>query len=704
MPVVRFPSKVTLPLMPANQDAELDRPWTEQEGGAAPLHVEVVGKSDATVPESTAKPAVSDDLYMSGDGIARGTSFALRDYQEEAVKQVFGAWHEGYKAPLIVSPTGSGKTIVAAELMTRMHIRRGARSLFLAHRKELLEQTVEKMRLVSAELGVGLVQSKSDELGRHVTVASIQTVGHHKGKRLQRVLDHGPYDIVVCDEAHHAVTDQWMRVLNTLQEQNPDVWIVGMTATPGRADGVALDRVFDTVAFERQLTDMIRDGWLVPPKGFRVELNVNLDQVDRDSKTGDFVQSQLAKVMNTPQVNTAVVHSWMKYGFDRKTLVYAVDVAHAEALSQEFNDAGYTAEVVHSKTKKRDRTAMLKRFREGKTKLLINVNVLTEGYDEPSAEAVLFARPTQSQTWFIQGLGRGLRLYPTKTDCLVLDCVGNSERHNIVQLSSLAGFEPDHMEEAERRKGDDNEDEDVPVVSGVEIRGRDVDISRTMARTRYQWRETEFGFVLQIPRVGYYLVAWHDKGKTKATVEFYDQRPGRRDDPPRTVLQQPVAFEIAFGLVNSEMDRFFNARGKRKNAPEKDEPDASEIETNFIDLDEGVDEDTYVPEAMMLQDAKWRDQPISDKQRVLLVKLGVKERSIPETMGEASDLIGIMQVRRDAKMRLPATRKQLSYLHLNHLPVVKNMTKRQAARLIWKHRKGMLTQEDIDAVVGRTQA
>lgn len=690
--------------MPANQDEAFDRTWTEQEKGAPPLHVEVVGKSDAQAPESTAKPAVADDLYTSGDDIARGASFALRDYQEEAVRQVFGAWHSGYKAPLIVAPTGSGKTIIAAELMTRMHKKRKARALFLAHRKELLEQTVEKMRLVSARLGVGLVQSKSDELGRHVTVASIQTVGHHKGKRLQRVLDHGPYDIVVCDEAHHAVTDQWMRVLDTLKEQNPAVWIVGMTATPGRADGVALDRVFDTVAFERQLTDMIRDGWLVPPKGFRVDLNVNLDQVDRDSDTGDFVKSQLAKVMNTPQVNAAVVHSWMKYGFDRKTLVYAVNVEHAEALQQEFVDAGYKAELVHNKTKKRDREAILRRFREGRTQLLINCSVLTEGYDEPSADAILMARPTQSQSLFIQKIGRGLRLFPGKTDCLVLDCVGNSDRHNIVQLSSLAGFEPDHMEETERKKKEGGEDEDEPIVSGVEIRGRDVDISRTMARTRYQWRETEFGFVLQIPRVGYYLVAWHDKAKTKATVEFYDQRPGRRDDPPRTVLQQPVAFEIAFGLVNSEMDRFFNARGKRKSAPEKEDPDPTEVETNFIDLDEGVDEDTHVPEAMMLRDAEWRNKPATDKQRALLIKLGVKERSIPETMGEASDLIGIMQVRRDAKMRLPATRKQLSYLRLNNLPIVKNMTKRQAARLIWKHRKNMLTQEDIDAVVGRTQA
>lgn len=703
MPVIRVPSVVTLAPMPLEEDPEWYRQWTAQEGRGPDLHVEVVGKSDAELPDTGSKPAAADSMYSSGKGIARGAPFSLRDYQEEAVKKVFGSWEAGHQAPLIVAPTGSGKTIIAAEIMAQLHDSGEYRSLFLAHRKELLDQTIEKMRLVSAELGVGLVKGKSNELGRNVTVASIQTVGHHRGSRLHELLEHGPYDLVFCDEAHHAVSQQWISVLNALREQNPQILIAGMTATPGRADGLALDQVFDTVAFERHLTDMIRDGWLVPPKGFRVDLDIDFDKVDRDNKNGDFVQSQLSKVMNTPRVNQAVVHSWMQYGFDRKTLVYAVDVEHADALCKEFNDAGYSAEMLHGKTKMRDRTGMLRRFREGTTKLLINVNVLSEGYDEPSAEAVLFARPTQSQSLYLQCLGRGLRLYPLKTECLVLDCVGNSSRHNLIQLSSLAGFDLDEPEDSSTKdeKERNTQDEDDLLVNTVGIRGHDVDLSQTMAHTRYKWRETEFGFVLQIPKIGYYLVAWHDKAKTKSTIEFYDQRPGKRDTPPRTVLQQPVAFEIAFGLVNGEMDRLFKARGMRKRDIPTEELPASDIETTFIDLEEGVDEDTHVPEAMVLKDAQWRTRPITDKQRHVLTKLGVKESSMPETVGEASDLISILHVRRDAKMRLPATQKQLAYLRLNHLPIIENMTKRQAAKLIWKHRKNILTEEDIRDVVGR---
>jgi hypothetical protein len=171
-----------------------------------------------------------------------------------------------------------------------------------------------------------------------------------------------------------------------------------------------------------------------------------------------------------------------------------------------------------------------------------------------------------------------------------------------------------------------------------------------------------------------------------ATIRFFDQRAGRKHEPPREIVRQPVEFDMAYGLVESEMDRIFRARSMRRDdgtRPDDDQPVAS-----FVDLDEGTDEDIVLPEEeLMLKDAGWRERPVSLKQRDLLLSLGVKERTMPGTAGEASDLITIMRVERDMKMRVPATLKQINYLKYHGLPLGENLTKGMAARAIWMHRK-----------------
>ena len=321
---------------------------------------------------------------------------------------------------------------------------------------------------------------------------------------------------------------------------------------------------------------------------------------------------------------------------------------------------------------------------------------------------MLFARPTQSQALYIQCLGRGLRLYPAKTECIVIDCVGNSERHRPVQLASLAGFDPERRGHGGSGDGDGDGlgEEDAPIVPTVvstDITGQEVDLTSHQARTRYQWRETKMGWVLQIPRIGYYLVAWSTKARTKCTIRFYDQRPGRRKTPPIEVVAQPIDFQLAYGLVEAEMDRIFRARGNRSVVRNADgsvyeDPKAEDREfqtkekhelpeINFIDLDEGVDEQLDIPEEYILRDAAWRGRKPTPKQLEFLRKLGVKKKSLPDTAGEASDLITILRIEKDAKMRLPATAKQIAYLRVNELPIERDLTKGQAAQIIWKHRK-----------------
>jgi superfamily II DNA or RNA helicase len=689
MPFIEMPDSVQVPDMLA-RDRDV-RTWTLQPGYTFRFHTTVAAGPQVTLPlaeQTNAAHLVNVPLARSGGG----TTVTLRPYQGEAIDAVTDAWRQGAKAPLIVLPTASGKTIISAEIMARMYVGAGAKSLFIAHREELLTQTMDKVRLVSPVTRVGLVQQKTDEMGREITVASIATIGHSSGKRLKALIENGPYGLVVIDEAHHAVGAQYMKVIAALRAANPDMLLMGMTATPGRADGIALDRVFDVVAYERNTFEMIRDGWLVPPRGFHVDIDIDLDKVETGD--GDYVVTQLSKIMNTPHVNRAVVEAWRSYGHDRKCIVFAVDVAHAHALAQEFNDAGHPAAAVDGKMKKKDRNDVLNRFREGAIKLLVNCQVLTEGYDDPSAEGVVFARPTQSQGLYIQSLGRGLRLYPGKTECLVIDCVGNSKKHRPVQLASLVGFDPERKFRG-LGKGDGEEEDITEEAMTAEVKAAkvgeatEVSFGGRRPKSNYQWRETTLGWILQIPRIGYYLVAWSDKARHMSTIRFFDQREGKRNTPPREIVKNPIEFDMAYGLVESEMDRIFRARAMRRDDGKVPDPKENEQPVvSFVALDEGVDEDIVLPdEELMLKDAAWRERTITPKQRDLLIELGVKEKTMPGTVGEASDLITIIRVERDMKMRMPATLKQINYLRFHGLPLGENLTKGMAAKAIWTHRR-----------------
>lgn len=593
----------------------------------------------------------------------------------------------------------TGKTLVASALMQRSMSwtfrpykdARQSGALFITHRRELIKQTVEKVRLVAEELRVGVVQGERNELGCHVTVASISTLS--AGRRLEGIIDAGPYHLIVIDEAHHAVAKTWRKVLDRLRAAFPEAFLFGMTATPGRADGTALDLVFDSVAYEKSLEWAVNHGYLVPPRGKVIPLKVDLDKVE--SQNGDFVTAKLSKVMNTEPVNKAVVRGWQEYGNDAKMLAFCVDVAHSYALAQMFCDEGYPAIAVDGKTKPAAREKALADFRSGAIRILASADLFSEGYDDPSAEGILLARPTLSQGLLIQQIGRGLRRFPLKTECLVLDCVGNTSRHQLAQLATIAGLDPE-KKIAASSSGQVPPwmlppQEPDPVVNDATVGpARDVQLIGALSATKYQWRQTTAGFALRIPRVGYYLVVPDDDLPTKAHVRFFDRRKDREHGTPRHVMG-PIEMEMAYTLVEADLDRLRRATNdsywtKDRGGPQDGE--AVPLPTGLIDFGDGVD---FVPDEWLLKEQSWHDQPATPKQIELLRKLGVKMKSMPDTSGEASELIDVLQIEKDIRNSQPATGPQKWYIRQNRLPLprgtsIETVTRSQASRMIVSHK------------------
>lgn len=485
------------------------------------------------------------------------------------------------------------------------------------------------------------------------------------------------------------LTKQPAHVFDVEMDGHPSFVVNGVlvhnTATPGRTDGSSLDSVFDTVAYQRNAFQLIADGFLVPPVGFRVNLNVDLDVIATEN--GEFKKAPLSKVMNQPAVNNAVVDGYVKYGDGRKLLGFCVDVQHSQDLAETFRSRGIPSRSIDGSMKDADRTALLLAFAKGEIRILTSCNVIAVGYDEPSAQGVLFARPTNSQVVYIQSLGRGLRLHPSKRDALVIDCVGNSTKHPLAQLASLAG-----LAEIAKGKGKMPFAVPEPEIGTAEVGGlvgTAIDFRMLRQRaSKWAWRETRFGWAVSIPRIGYFLLAWCGNDRRSVDVRFHDMREGRRDSPPIN-LSVGMDFDMAYGLVEQEIERLFSARTSRARINDKDDA-PSEIDATRAIMESGTSGELFSPEDLMRNDAGWRDRPTSERQRAALIDAGVKPESVPVTGGEASDLFTVMQIERNAKMREPATKKQMDFIMRHHLASSEElvtMTKKQAQNLVVRRLK-----------------
>lgn len=391
-----------------------------------------------------------------------------RDYQEKMINAVLKDWKQ-HTSVMLTAATGAGKTVVFLGLLDNLLTefpRR--RCLIIAHRKELIDQPIERMEKFWPHLHrlCGVVMAERNEVDRQIIVATVQTL--NGAGRMDAILEHGPIDYVITDEAHHAVADSYKCVYERLQEANPNLRHLGVTATPIRADEVGMREVYEKESAHYGIKELVKLGYLAPPRWLAVQTGISLSGVAKSGSGADrdYSSKSLANIFETDNCFELVVESHKKFASGRAAICFTASVEGAYRLAEEFNEQGIAAKAADGTTPKAERAAMLDSFRRGDLQVLCNVALWTEGLDLPEISCVHMVRPTQSDAYYMQCIGRGLRLFPGKEDALILD-YAPVETRNIVMLGDVLGL-------AVRKEAYVSDVEEGEVAAGFTFDGGDV--------------------------------------------------------------------------------------------------------------------------------------------------------------------------------------------------------------------------------------
>ncbi|CDO94841.1 unnamed protein product [Kluyveromyces dobzhanskii CBS 2104] len=367
----------------------------------------------------------------------------LRDYQQDCIDKCVDAVTQGKMRIGVSLATGGGKTVIFSNLLDRfrsLDVNSTGTALILVHRRELAMQAASTISRFMPDLNIQMEMGKLHaNLGEaDVVIGSVLTM-------VRRLEDYPPnsIDLIVIDEAHHAVADSYVKILAHFNADTPatTVPVIGFSATFERADKKALSAVMDEIIYHKGILEMIDENWLCEGKFTTVDVGADLSKVK--SVNSDFQLEGLSKVMNTKEINEIVLNTYlhkMKLHNLKSTLLFAVDVAHCKSLFETFQRAGINAQYVTGKTRTSERDAIVSDFKDGKIQVLMNCGIFTEGTDIPNVDCILLCRPTKSRSLLVQMIGRGLRKHHTKEYCQIIDFVSSS-KVGVVSVPTLAGIE-----------------------------------------------------------------------------------------------------------------------------------------------------------------------------------------------------------------------------------------------------------------------
>ena len=347
----------------------------------------------------------------------------LRPHQIAAKAAILEKLDQGVATQLAVLPTGTGKTYLATSVSEEFE-----RTLFIAHRQELISQTIATVQRASPDRQIGYVVQGQHQIEAPFVVGMIQTLAN----RLHKIPADW-FDLVVIDEAHHSSAKTYRTVADHFKPK----LLLGLSATPERSDGADLSHLFSEISFQMSLPEAIDSGYLVKPIARQLLTSCSLEGVR--ALAGDLNERDLGVAVDIPQRNEFIVQKFKEHAASRKAICFTVNISHARNLAAAFNAAGIKAESVAGDDP--DRADKLARFAAGEFQVLASCMVLSEGFDCPSVDCVIMARPTKSRSLYCQQIGRGLRLFDGKTDCLILDFVDVASRHSLVSAWRFFGHD-----------------------------------------------------------------------------------------------------------------------------------------------------------------------------------------------------------------------------------------------------------------------
>lgn len=534
--------------------------------------------------------------------------------QEQGLQASISQFEKGIHRQVVSMATGTGKAFLVAYLLQYYRQKLGGQVLVLVHREELVDQLIQTIKIANPKLSVSKEKAEyhanpySD-----IIVASVATLGRANSERANR-FDWDNIRTIITDECHHASSQSYKNVylLAGVLDKNTSKLNIGFTATPRRSDGVGLSDIYDKIVYEYPLKKAVQDGRLVDPIGIRIKTNVSLDAVK--TKGDDFNERQLADTIDNPVRNKLIVQEWLKNAPDRHTVVFSASIKHAQNLAEIFKQHGVKAEAVWGDDP--DRADKIARHKSKETQVLINCQVMTEGYDDPQIDCVVLARPSKSHVLFTQMIGRGTRIHPGKKDCLIIDVVDSTTRHNLVVLPTLIGL-PVNLDlkgkglvwaaeklEEEQKKNPNVDFSNLQDIDNIDAYVESVDlfaeiknIPEVEENSELIWHKSyDGGYILILPDKDFVKIQENllTRWELSATIK------GKRFKGERESMAE--AFSAADDLIKKE-----------------------------------------IPEALTVvkREASWHDAPATDAQLKLIKKL-IKDKPIPNNLskGDASRIIG----------------------------------------------------------------
>lgn len=545
----------------------------------------------------------------------------LRDYQIEFVDKCSKALLE-HRNTIGVAPTGAGKTVMLASVIKKLYEQKKSfKAGVLAHRKELTEQNIEKFSRVNPHITTSIVNADVKDWSGEVTFAMVQTLSN------KRTLQTIPYlDLLVIDETHHITAKSYEKIIKQARAVNPNVMIFGVTATPNRGDKANLSKIFSNCACEIKIVDLIDDGYLVEPITYVVDVALEKLQALELKKTGDYDEAQVAEILNTGPILERVIDTWKQYAVDRKTVVFCSTIEHAYAVAKAFIERQIPASVVSSEMTKKQREDVLQALIIGKIQVIVNVAILTEGWDFPPISCVVLLRQSSYKSTMIQMIGRGLRtidsvIYPNieKKDCIVLDFGISSVLHKT--LDDWVKLERKEDVSAKKNKEDGYDQECPKCENLIPLRVKNCPLCG------YEFEQKQM----------------HKLGNTYVFIEMKKIQMISRSQVDWTnvgTAENPIYFCCGFKVwasIIQDNKKWFVSIGS--NAKDED------IESEIIHEGDDYQSAFKIAEKFLrnndttagyTKDATWRSMPASEKQ---LKTLKPKYRKQELSKGEASTLL-----------------------------------------------------------------